>query len=99
MKLTGKSKWAKLLTASLILSATSACETDGTVTVPTNGYCAITKPITYSTAQDSALTVAEIEKHNSTYACVCENDCPNKLPNPRNGGGEVSPENPANIPN
>jgi len=77
MKLTDKSLWAKLLLTSLIASATSACVTDGTGTVPSNGYCAVTKPITYSATADSALTVAEIEKHNSTYACVCENDCPN----------------------
>ena len=72
-----KSNWARLLSASLILSATSGCATVSTV--PVNSYCAIAKPISYDAKQDTAETVKEIETHNSVFVCLCEQDCPKGL--------------------
>ena len=60
----------------LILSATSGCVKDLTEVVPINSYCAIVKPITYDAKQDTPETVAEVELHNSVFACLCEGDCP-----------------------
>jgi hypothetical protein len=65
---------AKLLSASLILSALSGCATVSTV--PVNSYCAIAKPISYDATQDTSETVREIEAHNSAFICICEADCP-----------------------
>jgi hypothetical protein len=70
----GKLSWARLLSASLILSALSGCATVSTV--PVNSYCAIAKPITYDAKQDTPETVAEVELHNSVFICLCEDDCP-----------------------
>ena len=50
--------------------------TDLTEAVPINSYCAIVKPITYDATQDTPETVAEVELHNSVFACLCEGDCP-----------------------
>jgi hypothetical protein len=41
-------------------------------------YCRIAKPLSYDTARDSVETVKEVEKHNSKWVCLCENDCPNQ---------------------
>jgi len=76
MRLTDRSNSAKLLLLSLILSATSGCVTDLTEHVPTNGYCSMTKPISYDSKKDTPETVKQIEAHNSRWACVCDNDCP-----------------------
>jgi hypothetical protein len=43
-----------------------------------NNYCKIAKPIGFDTVKDTPETVAAIEAHNSAWACVCENDCPEK---------------------
>jgi hypothetical protein len=64
---------------SLILSATSGCVTDLTEHAPVNGYCRITKPISYDSKVDTPETVRQIEEHNSRYVCVCEGDCPSKM--------------------
>lgn len=72
-----KSNLVKLLSAPLILSATSGCATVSTV--PVNSYCAIAKPISYDAKQDTAETVKEIETHNSVFVCLCEQDCPKGL--------------------
>jgi hypothetical protein len=72
-----KSNWARLLSASLILSALSGCATVSTV--PVNSYCAIAKPISYDAAQDTTETVKEVEIHNSVFVCLCEQDCPKGL--------------------
>lgn len=60
----------------------SGCATVSTV--PVNSYCAIAKPISYDAKADTAETVKEIEAHNSTLVCVCENDCPANLSNAQN---------------
>lgn len=65
----------KALSLLLILSATSACVTASTVPVVSD-YCRIAAPISYDATKDTVETVAEIEAHNSKYACVCDNDCP-----------------------
>lgn len=65
---------ARLLSASLILSATNGCATVSTV--PINSYCAIAKPISYDATKDTSETVSEIEAHNSAFICICEADCP-----------------------
>ena len=78
MRSIGKLSLAKLLLASLTLSALSGCVTDSTV--PVNSYCAIAKPITYDATQDTPETVAEVEAHNSRFICLCEQDCPATAP-------------------
>ena len=65
----------KPLSMLLILAVTSACVPDSTVPAVSD-YCAIAKPITYDSVNDTAETVSEIEKHNSKFVCVCEHDCP-----------------------
>jgi hypothetical protein len=59
----------------LILFGTSGCVTDSTALVASD-YCRIAKPISYDGVRDTPETVAEIETHNSRWACVCDNDCP-----------------------
>jgi hypothetical protein len=59
-----------------ILSATSACAHVSTTPPATNSYCAVAKPIFYDSRLDSPSTVAQIEAHNSTWVCLCEDDCP-----------------------
>ena len=76
MRLTDKSNWLKLSLLCLTLSATSACVTGSTGGVQSNSYCAIAKPISYDGKADTAETVGQIEKHNSQFICLCENDCP-----------------------
>lgn len=76
MRLIGKSNLAKLLSASLILSATSGCVHVSTDPVPLNNYCLIAKPISYDSVADTPDTVQQIELHNSQWTCVCEADCP-----------------------
>lgn len=79
MRSTARLSWERLLLASLMLSATSACVIGSTGPVPLNGYCAIAEPISYDTTRDSAETITQIEAHNSKYVCVCENDCPSSV--------------------
>jgi hypothetical protein len=67
--------WRNLSLAFLILSATSAC-VHGSTPPAINSYCAIAKPIYYDSRADSAKTVGQVEAHNSTWACLCEADCP-----------------------
>ncbi len=76
MRLTDRSNLVKLLSLSLILSATSGCVTDLIVPAPINSYCEIAKPISYDSTKDTAETIKLIEQHNSKFVCVCENDCP-----------------------
>jgi len=71
-----KSNWVKLLSLSLILSATSACVAGSTGVVTPSEYCRIARAISYDGKADTAETVSQIEKHNSQYVCLCENDCP-----------------------
>lgn len=66
----------KMLSASLILLATSACAGGLTAPVVVSDYCRIAKPIGYDSTADTSATVAEVEAHNSRYVCVCEGDCP-----------------------
>lgn len=77
MRSMSKSSKLRLPLLCLILSGLSGCATGLTDPVPTNGYCAIARPIGYSSIADSAETVAAIEAHNSKWVCVCEKDCPN----------------------
>ena len=61
-----------------MLIALSGCVHGSTAPAVVSDYCRIAEPISYDTERDSAETVAEIEKHNSKWVCVCENDCPKK---------------------
>lgn len=66
-----------------ILFATSACENVSDVVRPTvveGDYCRIAKPIYYDYEKDTPETVAQIERHNSRFVCVCEQDCPRPAP-------------------
>ena len=74
MPLIVKSNWARLLLILLTLFALGGCAT--ALTAPVNSYCAIAKPISYDTKQDTPETVAEVELHNSVFTCLCEQDCP-----------------------
>ena len=74
-----RGKKLKLLSVSLILSATSGCVHDltgagGVKTV--SEYCRIAEPITYDRTADTPETVQQIERHNSKFVCLCEGDCP-----------------------
>ena len=60
----------------LTLFATSACVENTTAPVAVSEYCAIAKPISYDRLLDTKETVAEVEKHNSKWECVCNHDCP-----------------------
>lgn len=66
----------KLLLPLMILPALSGCETVSTGAAVVSEYCRIAKPIGYDSLADSAETVKAIEQHNSTFACLCEKDCP-----------------------
>jgi len=68
--------WVRLLSLCLILSGTSACVTGSTGVAVRNDYCRIAHPISYDGEADTAETVGQIEKHNSQFVCLCENDCP-----------------------
>ena len=76
MNLTGRLSWAMPLSALLILSATSGCGIASTAPAVVSDYCAIAKPVSYDSLRDTAETVAQIERENSKWACVCERDCP-----------------------
>lgn len=67
-----------------ILFVTSGCVLDSTAPAVLSDYCRISKPITYDSTKDTAETIAEIEAHNSKYACVCERDCPNSANSAKN---------------
>ncbi len=71
-------KKPKLLLPLLILCVTSGCATGSTAPVVISDYCRIAKPLSYDTTRDSVETVKEVEKHNSKWVCLCENDCPNQ---------------------
>lgn len=76
-----RGKKLRLLSVSLILSATSGCvpglivRPEPTPALP-NSYCKLAAPIGYDGALDTPETVAQIEQHNSKWVCVCEGDCP-----------------------
>lgn len=72
----------KMLFASLILLAMSACAGSTTAPGAVSNYCAITQPITYDSTKDSPETVKQVEEHNSRLACVCDDDCPVKPERP-----------------
>lgn len=76
MKFSAKSISRSTLPLLLILSMTSACVHDLTPPIASNSFCAIAKPIFYDSRADSANTVAQIEAHNRTVVCLCEDDCP-----------------------
>ena len=60
----------------VMLSGLSGCVTGSTAPAVVRDYCELVYPITYDAEHDTAPTVKEIEKHNSVYVCICENDCP-----------------------
>jgi hypothetical protein len=66
----------KLPAVFLILSVLSACVAGSTGVVVASEYCRIAQPISYDGKADTPETVGQIEKHNSQYVCLCENDCP-----------------------
>lgn len=67
----------KLLSVLPILSAMSACAPGSTGVKSVSEYCRIAEPISYDGEADTPETVQQVEAHNSKWACVCENDCPN----------------------
>ena len=78
-------KWLglKLLWLLPILFAMSGCGIASTPPIPArqivqDSYCKLAQPIRYDSAHDSPATVRQIEAHNSTWVCTCENDCPTK---------------------
>ncbi len=75
MKSNVKWNWRKKSLLLLMLTATAGC-VHGSTTPPTNSYCKVAQPIRYNSTLDSPATVARIEQHNSTWVCLCENDCP-----------------------
>lgn len=76
MKSNGNSIWRSTLLGLTILSATSGCAHVSTTQPAINSYCAIAKPIRYNSRLDNPSTVAQIKAHNSTWVCLCEDDCP-----------------------
>ena len=68
------------LTIPLVLTG---CVTGSTALV--GDYCRIAKPISYDSKTDTAETVAQVEAHNSKWACVCgvPPDCPASTANTR----------------
>lgn len=73
-------KPAKLLLLPLTLLAMSGCV--GALTAPpvvVSDYCRIAFPIEYDSEKDTEQTRKAIEDHNSTYVCLCEHDCPEKV--------------------
>lgn len=76
MKSNGKWNWHKKSLLLLTLTATAGCVHGSTTPPPVNAYCKIAQPIRYNSKLDSPATVARIELHNSTWACLCDNDCP-----------------------
>ena len=76
MKFNGNSIWRNTLLGLTILSATSGCAHVSTTQPAINSYCPIAQPMRYNSKLDSPATVAQIEAHNSTWVCLCENDCP-----------------------
>ena len=79
MKYSAKSILRSMSALLLIPTMTSACALGLTPPQPipaAGSYCAVAKPIFYNSKIDSKGTVDQIEAHNRTYVCVCENDCP-----------------------
>ena len=69
----------KMLLGLAILSGLSGCAgglIGGPVVKIVSEYCKIAAPIGYDSKVDSPETVAAVEKHNSQWVCLCENDCP-----------------------
>ena len=66
----------KPLLLPLTLLATSGCATVSTAPATVSEYCQVAKPIGYDSEKDTPETVASIERHNSVYVCLCEQDCP-----------------------
>ena len=83
MKCNGNWTWLKPLLGLTTLSATSGCAHVSTPPPAINAYCVVAKPIRYDSRTDSAATVAQIEAHNSTWVCLCEQDCPASAPDTR----------------
>lgn len=75
----------RMLCASLILLAMSACAIDSTAPGAVSNYCRIAQPISYDSVSDSPETVKAVEEHNSKYVCVCEGDCPKQPEEPPSG--------------
>lgn len=72
----------------LTLLVISACESASVAVPPPaieGDYCRIATPIYYDVDKDTPETVAQIEKHNSKWVCVCEKDCPQA------GSGTIAP--------
>ena len=80
MKCNGNSTWLKPLLGLTILTATSGCAHVSTTPPAADTYCAVAKPIRYDSRIDRPATVAQIEAHNSVWACLCEQDCPKAQP-------------------
>jgi hypothetical protein len=49
----------------------------GAIGATSSDYCRIAEPVTFS-AEDSAETVRQIMRENAKYACLCEQDCPER---------------------
>lgn len=80
MKCNGNSIWQSTLLGLTILTATSGCAHVSTMPPAADTYCAVAKPIRYDSRIDRPATVAQIEAHNSVWACLCEQDCPKTQP-------------------
>jgi hypothetical protein len=77
MKLNGNMIWRNALLSWMILIGVTACASVSTTPPPvTNQYCSLASPIRYDSRLDRPETVAQIEKHNSVWVCLCEHDCP-----------------------
>lgn len=62
-----------------ILSGLNGCAgglIGGSKVTVVSEYCKIAAPIGYDSKVDSPETVAAVEKHNSQWVCLCEDDCP-----------------------
>ena len=46
------------------------------VNTTASDYCRIAEPITVDRARDTPETVAQIDRENGKYECVCNKDCP-----------------------
>ena len=76
MKLNVNVTWRTALLSWMILIGVTACASVSTPPQMANQYCAVAAPIRYDSRLDRPETVAQIEKHNSVWVCLCEQDCP-----------------------
>jgi hypothetical protein len=76
MKLNGNMIWRNALLLWMTLIGVTACASVLTTVPVTNQYCSLASPIRYDSRLDRPETVAQIEKHNSVWVCLCEHDCP-----------------------